>query len=163
MDADTLVKILQDFFREKAAAGPDKALLPVLEQGQGGHATYAIDMAFLYGSWARGHPNEKSDVDVAVVFLPEPTSDDEAFAACADISIELSMRLRREVNVLCLREDFGRPMLYYNAVVLGVLLYAREFERYISFRNRALAHMEDFSLFGPGWQMSIARRNLERL
>src|SRR5574342_711421 len=33
---------------------------------------YKIEMAFLYGSWARGFPKSFSDEDVAIVFSEEP-------------------------------------------------------------------------------------------
>jgi len=121
-----------------------------------------IDMAFLYGSWARGNPTERSDVDLAVCFR-EPRSKNEAFRIITDLSLELSRLIDVEVDVIVLYEDFRRPMLYYNAVVLGVPVYIGDFARYVGFRHQAIAQMEDFGLFGLQWQKQIARRNLERL
>ena len=48
-----------------------------------------IDMAFLYGSRARGLPRIDSDVDVAVLFGKQDLPDEEAFARIADISLKL--------------------------------------------------------------------------
>ncbi|MCK4590382.1 MAG: hypothetical protein KAT86_01410, partial [Candidatus Latescibacteria bacterium] len=45
----SLIQVLKDFFRR--------------ESDQCG-----IEMAFLYGSWARGYPMKGSDVDLAVCF-----------------------------------------------------------------------------------------------
>ena len=35
-------------------------------------SVYNIEIAFLYGSWARGFPKSSSDVDIAIVFSEEP-------------------------------------------------------------------------------------------
>jgi len=48
-----ILTLLKSFFEESASA-------------------YKIEMAFLYGSWARGFPKSSSDVDVAIVFSEEP-------------------------------------------------------------------------------------------
>lgn len=124
---------------------------------------YSIEMAFLYGSWARGHPVEESDVDVALFFLPERSSDDELFRVITHISYELSMKTGHEVNAIVLRQDFRKPMLYYNAIVPGVPLYIKKFESYVMLKNQAVAQMEDFCLFDTGWQLEHARKNLELL
>ena len=124
---------------------------------------YGVDMAFLYGSWARGHPVEESDIDIALFFLPEPSSADEIFRVLTDISYDLSTKIGREVNAIPLYQDFRKPMLYYNAVVLGIPVYIKEFDRYVSMKNYAIAQMEDFCSFGTGWQLELARRNMEIL
>ena len=124
---------------------------------------YSIEMAFLYGSWARGHPVEESDVDVALFFLPERSSDDELFRVITHISYELSMKTGHEVNAIVLRQDFRKPMLYYNAIVLGIPVYIKYIEHYVLLKNQAIYQMHDFSLFGTGWQLELARKNLEVL
>ena len=124
---------------------------------------FSVEMAFLYGSWARGHPVEESDVDIALYFSPEPSSDDELFNILTDISYDLSIKIGSEVNIIAINQDFRKPMLSYNAIVLGIPVYIRETERYIPLRNQAIAQMEDFCLFGTGWQLELARRNLEVL
>ena len=54
-----LVHKLKEFFGQKASQ-------------------YEIDLAFLYGSWARGYPRSDSDVDLALIFSLQ-TSDDRKF------------------------------------------------------------------------------------
>jgi predicted nucleotidyltransferase len=122
---------------------------------------YGVEMAFLYGSWAKGFPRPDSDVDVAVVFTGEPRSQDEVFARITNISLSLSRELKREVSVLQIDRDFEKPLLYYNAVVLGVPVYTSVKEDYITLINESIRQMEDFSIFGIGWQYEIARKNLE--
>lgn len=124
---------------------------------------YEIDMAFLYGSRARGLPRIDSDVDVAVLFGKRALSEEEAFTRMTDISLKLAALLKMEVNVLQIHDDFRKPMLYYNAICLGVPIYARQDARLLSLRNEALFHMEDFGIFGLGWQYEVAKKNLESL
>jgi len=124
-------------------------------------SVYKIEMAFLYGSWARGFPKSFSDVDVAIVFLEEPGTEDEAFTIITDISLVLGKKLKSDVNVIPIHSDFRRPMLYYNAIVLGIPVFIGNQDRYISLRNQAIFQMEDFTLFGTKWQLEIAKKNLE--
>ena len=124
-------------------------------------SVYKIEMAFLYGSWARGFPKSFSDVDVAIVFSEEPGTEDEAFTIITDISLVLGKKLKSDVNVIPIHSDFRRPMLYYNAIVLGIPVFIGNQDRYISLRNQAIFQMEDFTLFGTKWQLEIAKKNLE--
>jgi predicted nucleotidyltransferase len=120
-------------------------------------------MAFLYGSWARGFPKEDSDVDIAIVFIKEPGSDDELFRSLNDISLPLSKELGREVNSIAIQSNFNKPMLYYNAIILGIPVFIRDTDKYLRLRNEAVFQMEDFNLFGIDWQVRITRKNLEEL
>ena len=120
-----------------------------------------VEMVFLYGSWARGFPRLDSDIDLAVVFSRELSCEDESFERITDLCLSLCRELRREVNIIQIHRDFRRPMLYYNAVVLGIPLYVRTREDYIALKNEAIHQMEDFSLFGLRWQYQTAKKNLE--
>ena len=137
-----ILTLLKTFFEESASA-------------------YKIEMAFLYGSWARGFPKSFSDVDVAIVFLEEPGTEDEAFTIITDISLVLGKKLKLDVNVIPIYSDFRKPMLYYNAIVLGIPVFIGNQDRYIFLRNQAIFQMEDFTLFGTNWQLEIAKKNLE--
>lgn len=124
---------------------------------------YGVEMAFLYGSWAKGHPRQDSDIDVAILFSKEITTEEEIFECVTDVSLLLSSDLRAEVNLIPLSLDFGRPMLYYNAIVSGIPLFFRDFNRYVDLKNEAIFQMEDFNIFGRHWQLAVAKRNLETL
>ena len=141
---DSVIMALRDFFIRNAGI-------------------FKVEMAFLYGSWARGLPRGDSDIDVAVVFSGETLSEVELFKRIADLSYVLWRELKKEVNVLNIRSDFRKPMLYYNAVVLGLPIYVKDEGRYFVLRNEAIYHMEDFSIFGLRWQYEVARRNLEAI
>ena len=124
---------------------------------------YKLEMVFLYGSWTKGFPRYDSDVDIAVIFLDEPSSDDESFGKITDISLSLSEELGREVNIIQVYKDFRKPMLYYNAIILGLPVYIQEPDKYIRIKNHALYHMEDYSIFGMDWQYEVAAKNLEAI
>jgi len=124
---------------------------------------YEIDMAFLYGSRAGGFPRFDSDLDVAVLFGPKDLSEEESFARILDISFSLGSLLKTEVNVLQIHDDFRKPMLYYNVIVMGLPVYTRTDAQFLTLKNEAIFHMEDFGIFGQGWQHEVARRNLESI
>jgi predicted nucleotidyltransferase len=124
---------------------------------------YELEMVFLYGSWARGFPKDDSDVDIAVFFSKENGPEDEFFRQISDISLILEKELGREVNIIVIRPDFDKPMLYYNAIALGIPVYIRHKDKYLAIRNEAIQQMEDFNIFGREWQLSIARKNLDAI
>ena len=124
---------------------------------------YGLEMVFLYGSWAKGFPRNDSDIDIAVIFSNEPSSDDESFRNITSISLSLSQELDGEVNVIQIYQDFRKPMLYYNAIILGIPVYIKEKDKYARIKNDAIYYMEDYSIFGIDWQYEVATKNLEAL
>lgn len=140
---DEIVSLLKDFFQVRADS-------------------YQIDMAFLYGSRAGEYPRDGSDVDVAALFMPDQRNEDAIFDRVTEISFSLSGILGKDVNLLVLDRDFKKPMLQYNAVVLGIPVFTRNFDSYIDFYLESLHQMEDFSLFGIGWQLAISEKRLKR-
>ena len=141
---EEIIELAKNFFKEKAKH-------------------FYLDMAFLYGSWSRGFPRQDSDIDIAIVFAKEPPSEDEVFNIITAISLDLTKRTGLEVNVIPIYQDFQKPMLYYNAIVLGLPIFVSNPDRYIDLRNEAIHQMEDFSIFGVGWQLAVAESNLEEL
>jgi predicted nucleotidyltransferase len=141
---EEIINILKYFFKEK-------------------NENYGIEMVFLYGSWAVGFPKEDSDVDIAIVFKKESASEEDLFDSLNDLSLTLTKEIGLEVNAIPILPDFPRPMLYYNAIVSGILIFIENVARYAEIRNEAVHQMEDFNLFGTGWQIRIARKNLEEL
>jgi predicted nucleotidyltransferase len=137
-----LISYLQEFFKENSRL-------------------FNLEMVFIYGSWVKGFPRKDSDVDLAVVFSDDSLKDEEVFIIMTEISYLLSLSLKREVNLIQIHLDFHKPMLYYNAIVLGIPIYIRNWDNFLTIRNEALFQMEDFSLFGLEWQAVVARKNLE--
>ena len=141
---EAIIEDAKNYFKEKAGS-------------------FSIEMAFLYGSWARGFPGQDSDIDIAVVFAKEPSSEDLLFDILTAISLDISKKIGLEVDVIPVYKDFRKPMLYYNAIVLGIPVFLNNSDRYIDLKNEAICQMEDFSIFGLSWQLKIARKNMEEL
>ena len=120
-------------------------------------------MAFLYGSRAEGFPRDDSDIDIGVLFADEITSEDETFDLATKISLYVSQEMKVETSVVPIYPDFRKPMLYYNVIVKGIPLYIGDYDRYLDLRNEAICQMEDFEIFGKGWQLLIAKKNLADL
>jgi predicted nucleotidyltransferase len=142
--SESIIKALKDFFNDNA----DR---------------FAIEMVFLYGSWARGMARDDSDIDLALLFSKEITKMDESFRHITDISLSLGEALKKDVNIIQIRWDFDKPMLYYNAIVSGAPLYIREPTSYMHLRNEAIFQMEDFKIFGIDWHYEVAKKNLEAI
>ena len=123
---------------------------------------YRIEAAFLYGSWARGFPKETSDVDIAIVFS-ETGDEDKVFEKITDITLSLMKDIRLEINIAQFFLDFRKPILYYNAIVLETPVFIRDQNRYATLLNEAIFQMEDFSIFGTGWQLEVADRNIKEI
>jgi len=140
---ESLVKALRDYFQKEAER-------------------FQVQCAFLYGSRAKGLPRVDSDADVAVLFADEP-ADRELFERLTALSLDLSESIGLEVEIIPLYRDFRRPLLYYNAIVMGIPVYIKDFSEYVSLVNEAIFHLEDFELFGLEWQKSLARKKLEAI
>jgi predicted nucleotidyltransferase len=115
-----------------------------------------IEMVFLYGSFAHGKQNNCSDIDLAVCFSEEENDLDKMYKTIVDITYELSGFLNREVSIISVDNEFSHPMLFYNAIVSGVPIMISNQYKYLNLKLEAVAQMEDFQLFGPGWQQAIA-------
>ncbi len=139
-----LLSRVEKFFREKAHI-------------------FGVQVAFVYGSQARGLPRQDSDLDIAVIFKNEALCDEITFDLLSDISLSLSEETDKNVDVIPIYRDFQKPMLYYNAIVQGTPVYIDDYEAFLSLRNEAIAQMEDFSIFGTQWQVSLAREKLRDL
>lgn len=125
---------------------------------------YGIKLAFLYGSYAHQNQSERSDIDVALVFEEDKAKDNKnLFEVITDISIATGKLSGKDVDIICIDNDFSKPLLYYNAIVHGKPLFASDANSYIDYFLRAIHEMEDFSSFGLKWQLEIANRQLKRI
>jgi len=144
MFKDKCIKILTDYFKKNAES-------------------YHIEAAFLFGSYAKGFIKEESDVDIAIVFSEEIDSDEKIFDLINKINIELDSHINAEIDIMPIYPDFRKPMLYYNAIVLGIPLYVKNKRQYIRLQNEALFQMNDFELFGTSFQLQAAKNMLREV
>jgi len=124
---------------------------------------YHIEMAFLYGSWAKGYPHHDSDLDLALLFSSQIKSEEYTFQLITQISYELSKDLGREVNIIPIYSDFPHPMLYYNAIILGIPLYIKDKDKFIQLKLESIYQMEDFQIFGITWQRKVAQDTFKEI
>lgn len=141
MTKENLLDRLKGFFNQKAH-------------------NYGVELAFLYGSWAKGLPREDSDVDIAIVFSKKIETENRLFEKINDLSLELSKEINKEISIIPIFSDFRKPMLYYNAIILGKPLYVESADRYAQFFLESIYQMEDFNIFGSKWQLQAAAKNL---
>lgn len=135
---EKIILKLKDYFKQKAS-------------------WYRIEMAFLYGSWARGYPHHDSDLDLALLFSSQIKTEESLFDLITQISYELSKDLGREVNIIPIYRDFPHPMLYYNAIILGSPLYIKDKDKFMQLKLESIYQMEDFQIFGVAWQRKVAQ------
>ena len=124
---------------------------------------FDIEMVFLYGSFAGGYPKIESDIDLGILFAPGLKDHFKIHSLLTDISYQLTLQLKREVNIVNINPDFDHPMLYYNIIVSGMPLYVKDNDRFLSLKLEALYQMEDFQLFGAKWQNDLSRKILQEL
>lgn len=141
---DFMVFRLKDFFKENSAV-------------------YQLDMVFLYGSFSRGQARTDSDIDLAVLFSRQLQDSGKTFDQLTDITYRLSCQLNKEINVISIERDFPRPMLYYNAIVRGALIFVKDYDEFLRLKLEALYQMEDFQIYAAGWQKEIARKLLREV
>lgn len=114
------------------------ALRPQLE---GVFAQRPVRLAYLFGSQVKGRAHADSDVDVAVL-LNESLTADERFAERLTLIGALSRLFRTDnVDVAILNE--ASPLLCYNVLRDGVLLYCADESARVAFQVRALRTYED--------------------
>ena len=142
--ASRLIESLRDYFHHEAIR-------------------FKIKAVFLFGSQAGGLSRPHSDVDLAIVFEDEEISEEELFDRMNVLTIKLIEILGCEVNLIAIDKDFSRPMLYYNAIVKGIPIFAKHPQYYTRLLNEAIYQMEDFEIFGRDWQIALAKRNLREI
>lgn len=122
---------------------------------------YHVEMAFLYGSFASGYQRSDSDIDICVVFDENISDSSKIYSFITSITYELTKELNKEVNIITIDSSFSHPMLYYNAIVLGIPVFIRNYNKFINLKLEAVRQMEDFQIYGTRWQQTISSNILK--
>lgn len=110
-----------------------------------------VDMAFLFGSFAKGYETKRSDVDVAVHFNQETTVD-----RIVRITADLEKLLDKDVDLLVLNDS---PAVLSWTAIRGIPLLIRDEGAYIEYMLDVSREAEDFSAFASDlWSMRLKRR-----
>jgi predicted nucleotidyltransferase len=100
-----------------------------------------IVVAYLFGSVARGRAHHLSDVDVAVLFAPEIT---------LEASVKRQLQLMGDLKAFADHEvqatvlNRALPLLAYQVIKYGILLYERSRHERVAFQVRAMSTYFDF-------------------
>jgi uncharacterized protein len=100
-----------------------------------------IVVAYLFGSVARGRAHKLSDLDVAVLFASE-VGLDETVERQLQLMGDLEQFADREVQVTVLNR--ATPLLAYQVVKYGTLLFERSRAERVAFYVRTLSIYFDF-------------------
>lgn len=98
--------------------------------------------AYLFGSRAEGVPRPDSDVDLALIVDPPP---DFPLLYRLQLVPELQNLLRQEVDVVLF--DQANPLLQFQIISKGILLYERDPDRRAVATMRALSRYYDYKRF----------------
>lgn len=101
----------------------------------------AVNLAYLYGSYARGDYHTESDVDIAVL-LDSKIKESEYLKKVLKISVLFEDQYpNKEIGLVLLNQI--SPLLKQNIIVEGKELYCANQDERILFENRALHEYED--------------------
>jgi predicted nucleotidyltransferase len=102
---------------------------------------YGVGLAYLFGSANSSRFRPLSDIDIAVRFMPGHTPDD-FFRLSALLEVKLARLLRRKIDISIL--NLASPLLRYEVVKNGAVLFSVNDEERILFHIRAYRDYDDF-------------------
>ncbi len=101
-----------------------------------------ILFAYLFGSYAKGTQNEKSDIDIAVYLIDESILEtDPLYPSRLAIKIE-NIPVKRKVDIRILNGSTLR--FRYQILMHGKLLHSKDEKRRIEFETSSLDQYYDF-------------------
>jgi len=123
---------------EGGSIGRLEPLLPALREI---FARHGVALAYLYGSQARGDAGRLSDVDVAVLFLPEASRSERSDRVLSLIGELMTVFKRSDVFVADLANV--TPLLRHRVYRDGLLLFCADDRLRVKFMTEALRDYED--------------------
>ena len=138
----------------RTASSSQTAQTDALREYLGRHEL--VIMAFLFGSWAKGHAGLDSDVDVAVYLRSEETASEEVEAGplsqtAQDIWGNLERIIGREVDLVVLND--AAPSVALSALQ-GIPLVVKDRRLHLDFLLRTTSEAADFREWVEGyWQL----------
>ena len=102
---------------------------------------HGVDLAYLYGSAHSDRFGLHSDIDIAVRFEKTFASADY-FLLTTPLETELQKLLNGKIDLTIL--NLAQPLLRYEVIKNGLILFAKDNERLALFHIRAYRDYEDF-------------------
>ena len=113
-------------------------------------------VAYLFGSYARGLETPRSDVDIAVLLSEVPERPLEYYL---HLEHELAKVLEMDVDLVFLND--APPLLKYQVIKYGRLLFSRDERVRVMFEAKSLCEYLDFSRVLRRYDECFMRRVLE--
>lgn len=135
-NSNNIMKILKSFFTK------EKSIL----------------FCYLFGSYAYGNYNSKSDIDMAV-FLDEKECRD-FFRFRLEMMAKLSKLLKKEADIVVLN-DLSSVFFKYVILREGKLIGANDIEKMIEFEAKVLRDYYDYSVFSKEYNKHYIERYLK--
>ncbi len=119
-----------------------------------------LDLAVLFGSYAKGTASAKSDVDVGVHFGSTSMTKACRWSELSRLEIDLSRQVSKTVEVV----DLGAapPLLRFEVAKDGVLLIDRTGRGWVNFRYQAMRDWYDWAPFARRMHRHAIRRLKEK-
>ncbi len=99
--------------------------------------------AYLFGSQATGHSNEKSDVDVAVYI--DENCKEKLFDIRLKLMEDITRATKKEVDVVILNQ--AKPFLNFVVIKEGEILINRDPEKELDFYLKTFNEYQDYKIF----------------
>ena len=99
--------------------------------------------AYLFGSQATGHSNEKSDVDVAVYI--DENCKEKLFDIRLKLMEDITRATKKEVDVVILNQ--AKPFLSFVVIKEGETLINRDPEKELDFYLKTFNEYQDYKIF----------------
>jgi len=99
-----------------------------------------ILVAYLFGSYARGYETLQSDVDIAVLLSEVP---EKLLEYYLHLERKLAEALEKDVDLVFLND--ASPLLKYQVIKYGRLLFSRNERVRVTFEAKSLCEYLDFS------------------
>ena len=121
-----------------------------------------IVMAFLFGSWAKGHEGTESDIDIAVYFKPENNileweSTDSQYDGERQIWLDIERIVEKDVDLLVLNRAAATVA---DSALRGVPIIIKDRSLYMDFLLRITSEAIDFRQWVEGyWRSKEQRRH----
>ena len=121
-----------------------------------------IVMAFLFGSWAKGHEGTESDIDIAVYFKPENNileweSADSQYESEREIWLDIERIVEKDVDLLVLNRAAATVA---DSALRGYPIIIKDRNLYMDFLLRITFEAIDFRQWIDGyWTLKEQRRH----
>ncbi len=121
-----------------------------------------IVMAFLFGSWAKGHEGTESDIDIAVYFKPENNileweSTDSQYESEREIWLDIERIVEKDVDLLVLNRAAATVA---DSALRGYPIIIKDRNLYMDFLLRITSEAIDFRQWVEGyWRSKEQRRH----